>query len=238
MRAAFRLGIALLVFGGTCCEAGAAQVLKPELQTGSRIPVKPKQVTGRERRALLKDFASCVFRSQPDRVDYFLRHSDMTDFDPGLGNIVGYLRLDKCLGAQEVGITQMGAEFSTHALRGLLAEQAYLDNRKAQPENGVEQSVPRPSYAKAADVSRAQALGAFADCVVAQNSADADNLMRTGWGTVEEKQAAKALVPTLGACLPQGETISLRIEDVRGFVADGLWQRFEAPMPVTYEGKP
>jgi hypothetical protein len=238
VRAAFRLGVALLVFGATCSEAAAAQVLNPEVQTGSRIAVKPKQVTGLERRALLKDFASCVFHSEPDRVDYFLRHSDITDLDPSLGDIVDYLRLDHCIGAKEVRITQAGAKFSVHALRGWLAEQAYLNDRKVQPVNGVDPAAPRPSYAKPADAGRAQALGAFADCVVAQDSADADTLIRTGWGTTEEKQAAMALAPTLGACLPQGQTVSLRIEDVRGFVADGLWQRFEAPMPVTYEGQP
>ena len=114
------------------------------------------------------------------------------------------------------------------SLRSLLAEEAYLAKFKsaaALPEGAVENS-DRHYVAIGEAKAKAEGLGAYSDCLTFRDTAGADAVMRTMPGSPEERQAARALAPVLGACLTQGQTISLTPTNIRAILADGLWNRY------------
>jgi len=225
-----RAGIAAGCVFALIATAAHAQ-LKPEVQTGSLIPVKPRTLEREDAGVVRKHFAQCVYRSAKPKVVALLDHSDAVAVDlPGahIKNVSAELNMESCLG-DEVGINEnaLGMKFSVNTLRDLLAEEAYLANDRTPPS--LPSAVP-PLDAKFVStgdgLARAQALTAFADCAVTGDLADADALLRTTPGSDQERAAAVALAPGLGKCLVQGQKVSLTPMSIRALLSYGLWTRF------------
>ena len=205
-----------------------------EAQTGSRIADRPTKVNPIAASEMMKSVARCVLTNKPDKVAHFLENSDTMQVDfkalgiseAKLGNELGW---DKCFN-YEVNHAQflVQIKFQPNGFRTLLQEEAYLDAHRKPPvlaDTAVE-TVSHRFVSEGDLLKQAQGLAAFADCITFKNSSGADALLRTRPRSPEERLSARALAPTLGACLVEGQTISLTAENIRAVVADGLWSRF------------
>lgn len=205
--------------------------LKPEIETGSMIPVQPKAVDPKDAGIIRKHFAQCVYRSSRARVTALLDNSDPVGVDLAgakIDNVNKALDMDHCLG-REVGFDQnaLGMKFSPGVLRDLMAEEAYLAANRTAPQLPA---TPPPLAARFVSIgdtlTRAQGMVAFTDCTVLKDVAHADALLRTMPGSLAERAAATALAPALGNCLLKGQQVALSPASSRAFVAYGMWNRF------------
>lgn len=224
--------------------ANAQAQLKPETQLGSRIPVKPS-VVGPERAGIVKKgFARCLYVNNRGKTPALLENSDPATVDFGKikmpnDDIGKYLGMETCLGDQASGAqSAIGFRFSPIQLRAMLQEESYLDANKQAPTlpAGSVEPVQRNYFSDADKLGVAKASGAFSDCLVFNDTKNADAILRTMPGSKDERAAAQALGPTLGACLAQGQSLSLSPSSIRGFAADGLWTRYvRNPAPASAE---
>ena len=224
------MAVALLCFA----PVGAQAQLEPTTQLGSRIPIKPKVVDPVRAGLVKKGFAQCLYRRNSSKAPLLLGNSDPVTIDYNKlkmpSNDIGkYLDMETCLGEQ-VDETQLGIglKFSPIRLRSMLQEEAYLAANKDAPilPLGSVESIDRTYISTGDGLNTAKGLGAFSDCLVFRDTKNADALLRAMPGSKEESVAAQALVPTLGACLVQGQTLSLTPSSIRTFAADGLWNRY------------
>jgi hypothetical protein len=72
----------------------------------------------------------------------------------------------------------------------------------------------------------------FGDCVVEQNSAAVEALVRTDLASPAESAAEDALAPHLAACITEGHTLSLDRTALRQLLAVSLYRRVAIP-PAT-----
>jgi len=208
--------------------------LEPETQTGSRIPVAPRTVDPLRTGQMMKDFSRCMYdryqakavallqNSDPVTIDYTAARIDRTKIQHEFG-------MEECIG-EGMNLTQVRAalRFNDVRLRSLLAEEAYLAAHKEAPhlDPTAIEGIERKYFSSEVDKPQARALAMFADCIVFRDAAKADAVLRTMPGSKDERIAARALAPTLGACLTEGQTLELTAATIRMFVADGLWARF------------
>ena len=220
----------------TAIPFAAGAQLKPEVQTGSHIPTKPVTVDRREAGLVKKSFGRCIYRKDQKAAFALLQHSDFMRVDVAaakIKNVAKIFDMETCLGDQ-VGAQQsaLGYKFPLDTLHVMLAEEAYLSSHPTVPvlpANALEM-VDRSYVSEGENLAKAKSLAMFADCVVYKNTDGADKLLRTMPASPEEKSAAKSLAPALGACLDEGAKVSLSADSIRGYVADGLWNRFSRPM--------
>lgn len=233
----------LIVAQGAAFAHEAQKPIEDGSQVGTRFKQKPRTANEASQRQLMNYVALCVQKSVPQRTDWFLRNSDDRAYvhPQGSHDIGTYLVFDQCLGDTMNDVTsELGVSTSTSAMRGLLAEQAYLAARKTY-EAPAPDAPPMPERVLVATgeaLPVARGLAQFEDCIATDDPADADALLRTQPGGPAELDAARALAPTLGKCLPQGQTISFTAQNVRSIAAEGMWQRFVAPNAPSYTGQP
>lgn len=218
--------------------------LEPTTQLGSRIPVKPTVVDPVRAGIVKKGFARCLYTKNGTKTPTLLENSDPVTVDfskmkmPS-DDIGKYLGMGTCLGDQADGTqSALGFRFSPTQLRSMLQEEAYLGAYKKPPTlpAGSVESVQRSYFSDGDKLRLAQGLGAYSDCLVFNDTKNADAVLRTMPGSKEERAAAQALGPTLGACLVQGQSMTLTPASIRGFVADGLWARYvRSPAPASVE---
>ncbi len=218
--------------------ASAFGQLKPEVQTGSHIPVKPEAVPGREAGLIKKAFGRCIYESNKKAAAAILSHSDGIGIDlqsAKITDLVQTFKMRDCLGEQ-VSETQsaLGFRFGREMLHGLLVEETYLAGHPTAPTlaAGAVEVIDRTYVSIGDALPKARALGAFADCIVFTDVTGSDALLRTIPGSTGERAAARALVPALSKCLNQGAQLSMTPASIRGYVADGLWNRFSRPESV------
>lgn len=220
----------LAVVGGTASSTANAQ-LKPQIQTGSLIPVKPTSVDPKTAAVVKKNFARCVYAKAPAKAQLLLEHSDMLGVNTYGTSLTDYNKdfgMENCL-SKQVGDNQdaLGYKFSPLILRDLMAEEAYLAKNKVAPTLPAEPTPLAATYVSVGDaLPRATAITAFVDCVVLRDVAHADALLRTVPASNAEHDAAAALAPALGACLTQGQSMVLHADGVRSMIAFGMWNRF------------
>jgi hypothetical protein len=208
-----------------------AQILEPESQTGSILPVKPRALDPTETAIIRKGFAQCIYRRAKRKALDLLAHSDMETIDlpaAGIRNLTKELSLDDCLGEQaRMDQATLGLKFPVTNLRDLLAEEAYLATNRVAPVVAADAApiVFKPVSTGNA-LESAQALTTFADCTVRQNAAGADALLRTTPASQAERAAAGALAPTLGQCLVAGQKLTLKPANIRALMAFAMWSRF------------
>lgn len=210
----------------------AAAQLRPEIGTGSHIPVQPEQVDAREAVLIRHSFAACLYHNNPSGAVAVLAHSDPLHSDlraAGIGNASRAFQMDDCLGL-EVGPTQLalGLRMQQDMLGAMLEEPAYLARQRLAPTLPADavEVLPRTFVSESDELPRARAMAALADCVVFHNVAGADALVRSSPGSSPEHAMAAALAPAFGSCLTQGQHFNLNAQSMRSIVADGLWNRF------------
>ncbi len=207
--------------------------MQPEAQIGTRFLKKPTEVNPREAGIERKNFGRCIYARIPDRVDKLLENSDPEGIEyyaAGTSRERFWQPIGKdnfCGELNSAASERRQLTISNTAFRSMMLEEAYLARFKtmpALPEDATEIISDRRYITEGA--TSARALGRFADCLIFRDEAGADALLRTMPGSDEEKQAARAMAPALGACLMRGQTLSLNTANVRAFAADGLWTRF------------
>lgn len=223
--------------------AAHAQI-EPEAPLGSRIPVKSKAVDPVRAGIVKKGFARCLYLKNSAKTPLLLENSDPVTVDLDKieipNNDLGkYLGMATCLGDQADGTqSALGLRFSPIQLRAMLQEESYLDAHAAAPvlAEGSIELIQRSYFSEGDNLRAARGLGVFSDCLVFKDTRSSDAILRTMPGSKEESAAAQALGPTLGACLVQGQTLSLTPSSIRGFAADGLWTRYvRSPAPSSAE---
>jgi len=112
-------------------------------------------------------------------------------------------------------------------LRGMLAEQALGATRfrTLQPVQGGT-DFERPWFAA---TGRDRSVDEMAVCTVERDPAGVRMLIDAAPEGGAELEAVRALSATLGACLPQGATLSANRQSLRAALADALYQRATAP---------
>lgn len=222
---ALPMGLALCV-----AQPSAAQ-LKPQMQTGSLIPVKPEAVDARRAGAIRKHFAQCIYRRGHGWVAALLQASDPVVVDlkaAGIKDVRRDFDMNDCLG-NEAGVneSELGMKLSAGVLRDLLAEEDYLAKNSIAPQLAADVPALEASpISFGAQYATAQALMQFGDCAVRKDVADADALLRTMPASDAEHAKAASLAPALGGCLTAGQQMSLNPASIRGLVAQAMWLRF------------
>jgi len=241
VRLAFRVNLAVLVaaLSVSATASAAPRRLEPDQRTGTRFAANPQAMSGFERRRIFSEFAACVHRRNPNKVDYFIRHSDDRSVSSEISDVASYLNLRECIADGAIGNTsEVEGVFSVRALRGWLTELSYVIHNHSMPNSAAASAVPRTFFSIGSKLDEAQGLGEFADCIASMEPEKADSLVRTNWGGQEEMAAARNLAPILGQCLPQGLELAMKVEIIRGYASSGLWQRFEAAKTPRYQGRP
>ncbi|WP_145985294.1 hypothetical protein [Altererythrobacter sp. B11] len=210
-------------------------ILKPELQTGTAFRAKPREV---EDPAVVnrmsKAVANCVNGREAGMVRSFLSVSDPVDTDREAADFRWSRFMDVLEGCMKTRWNEMpndprrttlGMAFSDSRLRALLEEEVYLAQNDTAPEAVAGQPFQTKRFYVSSDenLARAQGLADFADCLAHRDPKTADALLRTEPGSSAERQAAKALAPSLGACLAKDQTIEFTASSIRALAADGLW---------------
>ena len=204
--------------------------------TGTRIVSQAEQVEVRDSRELVKLTAACVVRRYPDDVVALLRSGHPEAFAYAAEGIRDMdvqtpLSLSACV-HEALNGTQVTMEMRIpeRELRLALAEEAYL-RREAGPlaiAEGSPQFLAGRPVMLGSTPEQAVAMGQFADCLVFHAPAQADAMLRGPVGGDAESEAARAMVPAIGQCLPQGQDITFTPSAIRNYVVDGLWARSEA----------
>lgn len=214
--------------------------MQPEAQIGTRFLKKPTEVNPREAGLQRKTFARCVYGRIPDRVDKLLENSDpegIEYFAAGTSPERFWQQIGKnfCDELNSAVTESRQMTMSNTAFRSMMLEEAYLARFKQVPALAADATEVADRRYITEGATSARSLGQFADCLAFRDTAGADALLRTMPGSDEEKAAARAMAPTLGACLMRGQTLSLNAANVRAFAADGLWTRFArgaGPVPA------
>lgn len=224
----------LLVIGtmGPAFAKPSSGGMQPEAQIGTRFLKKPTEVNPREAGLERKNFGRCVYGRIPDRVDKLLENSDpegIEYYGAGESQERFWQQIGKdnfCGALNSAASDHRQLTMSNSAFRSLMLEEAYLARFKQVPALPADATEAADRRYMTEGATSARSLGLFADCLAFRDSAGADALLRTMPGSDEEKAAARAMAPALGACLTRGQTLSLNTANVRAFAADGLWTRF------------
>ena len=215
--------------------------MQPEAQIGTRFLKKPTGVNPREAGIERKNFGRCIYGRIPDRVDKLLENSDPEGIEYYAADTTPerfWQSIGKdnfCGGLNSAASDHRQLTMSTTAFRSLMLEEAYLARFQQPPALPADATEVANRRYMTEGATSARALGQFADCLAFRDTARADALLRTMPGSDEEKAAARAMAPTLGACLMRGQTLTLNTANVRAFAADGLWTRYvrgTGPVPA------
>ena len=234
----------LLVMGTAICvslptsdfaKAAPVKELEDYTVTGSRIRIKPTDLGDRQRNLAITNFSRCLVGQATPRVNYYLRNSDAL---ASKENPQKFFPMGECLGEAMGDADQSQARFSMLGLRGWLAEAAYLKANKKYVAFAPDAppASPRQYFSIDGNLRLAKRIGEFSDCIVARDPAGADAILRTSRGSAAEFEAAKPFLATLSACIDGKSEVSFNSETLRAYVADGLWQRYEAGKPSTFKG--
>ncbi|WP_299327413.1 hypothetical protein [Parasphingopyxis sp.] len=207
--------------------------------TGSRIEREYSSRELRQDRAgrFVDEFARCVYDRNRTEVPVLFAASDPATIDYEELGLVNFDRfrsafaMDRCM-EDVVRLSPTGVVISTSptSLRLMMMERAYLEAYPSPPNwLGQDVAVPERSYVSEGEaLASARGLADFADCIVAAAPRESDALLRTPRRSEAENIAVQPIITHLGPCLAEGHTLGLEIENVRQFVADGLWQRASA----------
>ena len=236
------LTASLLAVTAAAVPSAAVAQMKGEQQVGSRFIRKPR-VADEERTAEYKwGFQHCYYGSYNEAADRFLAASDPMTDELVEGTIdTRTFRPTRwttgCEYANDPTVFKSQISFSVATFRYMMAEEAYTSRFPSSPpaHMAVDEDAIAPDwgvsrrYVTTGDLlGKARFYGDFADCIVAKDPLGADTLIRTMPATSEERSAAMAMVPALGACLMDGYELELTPANIRSFAADGLWQRYVA----------
>lgn len=174
-------------------------------------------------RRFLNDFARCVAGRQPRKAAAVLALPYASKEAGTAANDLAQSEMD-CLGPFSGSLS-----FSLNAssIEAGMAEY-FLANR------GRIEDVRRRDPA-AFVYTQPAGLETFGECVVAQNPAAVDALVRTAVASDEETAATDALAPQLAGCISEGQTLELDRTALRQLLAVSLYKHVAIPPPPPQE---
>ena len=205
-----------------------------DTSTGSRVerPVDGPAMRQRDQNRIRAKMLKCIYEWSPKRLDAFLDSSDPLTVDYVAINLptknwIAALHVNTCFerSAEHESDDDLYVSMSDRQFRGWLLPFAYIAHHPTSP-SWVSQwpGDPKRRYISTdGALEVAKISGSFSDCVVKAAPLLADQLVRTEASSPEEKSAIKAIVPFLGPCIVAGQTIELKPNNLRVFLADGLW---------------
>jgi hypothetical protein len=232
-----RIALATVALLGVTSSAMAADKLVMDSLTVKPGKAKVKPITLGQFAEFREKLGACIVQRNRAKVKAYLQHSDSVTVDyKALGTdqmMFGftYFQMQAC---QDFNPPQVAQEvfMKPGALRSLLQEATYMDQLKAVPPPAVDdKGEPTPgmvrNFATTTDALQSvKIFAALADCAAAKNPAGADAVVRSHAGLGDEKDAAVALAPTIGSCMPEGQNIKLTQQSIRTLAAEGLWGRY------------
>jgi hypothetical protein len=231
MRMSRRWALLVGIIPALAVSTTAHAQLKPEIETGSRVPTPPRDLKAEEAGIIRKHFAQCIYQDAKPNAMALLAHSDSSSVDLSgakIKNIEKDLDMERCFQEEvEAGELELGLKFTPNAVRDMLAEEDYLAKHPAALQ--LPPDLPLLQFSPVSTDSeplKTQALATFSDCTIRSNLAGADALLRTMPGSKNEYSAAAALAPALGACLVVGQKFGLKPANIRALVAYAMWLRF------------
>ncbi len=202
--------------------------------TGSRVerPVDAFTMRQKEQVRIRAKMLKCIYEWSPSRLDAFLDASDPVTVDYVAINLptknwIAALHVKTCFerASEYESDDDLYLTMSDRQFRGWLLPYAYIAHHPTPP-SWLEKwpGDPKRRYISTDEMLAVATIsGSFSDCVVKATPKLADQFIRTDASTAEEKAVIKALVPYLGPCISAGQTIELKPNNLREFLADGLW---------------
>jgi len=242
-----RMTLAAVALLGVTTSAMAADTMVMDSLSVKAGKTKVKPITYEEFATLRAKLGACIVQRNRSKVKAYLQHSDSVTIDyKSLGTdetkFMFYFDISGCSDYNVPQLTQP-VFVAKGGLRNLLLESAYLDavksapqpavDDKGEPTAGVTRNFPTTTDA----LPSVKMFAALADCTAAKNPAAADAVVRSRAGLSDEKDAAVALAPTIGSCMPAGQNISLTQASIRTLAAEGLWGRYAAGPPAQASAK-
>lgn len=211
-----------------------AQDTRDGYVAGSRIKKKNTAIDPDLVRKMSKAMGTCMYKHHSDDADRLLVSSDLEQVDYARfghkpRDLWKLFTMEYCAEQDAMRTTQEKVQinFDGTDIRRMVIEEAYLA-ANATPlvldETATEKVADR-IIVGAVPSAYLKTMTTFADCIVHKDAAKADAVLREDPATDEEMTAVKALLPALGACLPQGQQMEITPKIVRELVAEGLWTR-------------
>ncbi|MEO7276985.1 MAG: hypothetical protein ABIW33_03050 [Sphingomicrobium sp.] len=220
------------------------------MQVGEVRPDRVKvAIAPDETRRIEADFARCLVKIHPVEARHFvvgdladaqaqqsnlMRAVDNRCFVP---NILGEARISIPPGAlrQMLANALVQAQLATTTLGDLelvapLIHPIYNDDQ-FQPKAG-KQYKPAELQTMAeqrAALKAGRFLSIFGECVVRMDQANALVLLNSSPTSSAEEAAIAALAPAMGQCIPEGQSLALNKESIRGNVAENYYRLAVAP---------
>ena len=223
-----RAGLISLALGALAmvgAAPGSAQSVMPSRLSPKKAEAKLyNRMTPADRaRMVMLDFAKCLLHdNRPGVSKAVLLFPDTPENEKQLENVMN----DECLGS---GRDNMGYEirFSSQLARGAFYTALYLEQLGRTPPPLPAEPLDLTADIAGQDSDKAQnyvALRQFAECVIRAAPGESRAILLQRIGSPEEKAAYQALAPHLGACVPQGLTISFSKSVLGGLVAEVLYR--------------
>ncbi len=205
-----------------------------DTSTGSRVerPIDAFTMRQKEQVRIRTKMLKCIYEWSPSRLDAFLDASDPVTVDYVAINLptknwIAALHVKTCFerASEYESDDDLYLSMSDRQFRGWLLPYAYIAHHQTPPTwiNKWPGDPKRRYISTDAMLEIAKISGSFSDCVVKAAPVLADLFIRTEPSTPEEKAAIRALMPYLGPCILEGQTIELKPNNLREFLADGLW---------------
>ena len=206
-------------------------------------PRQLSEVEGRRSRDMGGQFARCLWtRSNEKALDYLAR----TDFGVrsfaqiGLTSsqdVLDRYPIETCLDrVASMNNSGVSLRYGADSMRRWLLVEAYLGLWPSGPTWIVPgHVVATRNYPLSAADPQVRGVMDFADCVTIGDANSSDLLVRTQPGSADEAAAIEYLMPTLSACLAQGNQIELTPSVLRLWLAEGLWHAANNSTPAPAE---
>ncbi len=244
MRAAIVLSLAALAFAVPV----AGQTLKPEAQTGSRIPVPPDAFPIDKTRDVFAAFAQCAVKKFPELTHEMVLDASKVAVDKKYRKAADP---DCLVQAVNASYSVVQLQMSPTSFRAAVADELvrrdlggfdpaeiklaeplqhptidpadYVPKRSVSPE-----TLANWQHAKERDTGEAW-LSTVGDCAVRANPSGARELLQTKVNSDEELHALLALIPAFSSCIDQGHKVQTVRASLRGAVAVNYYRLAYAP---------
>jgi hypothetical protein len=216
-----------------------AEPLTEDPATGSRIAsrVDRKKVESEKESALVgHEYAKCLVARQERDVHAFLS----TDEKAGEKAADRLSAQADCVSLRASSHLVEGymVTYPPDVLRGMLAEHLVkksIAEARQLPPLALQRAYERPWFAT---TGRSPVVDEMAACIADTNPAGVVALVASDPYGRDEIQAYGALKPNMVSCLRAGATLEANRQALRAALAEALYQRLQAPPPVTAATQP
>jgi len=222
--------------------------LNSRIKRKNQFPTEPRRtfdfkktssVSKKRSKAMLGQFSRCLYNRSNERSLDFLAKTDFgfhafEQIGTDGGKLAKLFGFEDCLGrVADSNNSGLALRFFPSGVRQWLVETAYFDRYPdeaswVKPGNVVGDR----SYPLSENVAHVRVAMDFADCVVGQDPYTSDFYFRTSTGSDEEKQATQELMPSLSACITEGQQIQLNPSSLRVWLGEALWHASNNSAPA------